>query len=121
MGGQRVRDAIRSDLGRVVDAQPDAGLHPGPDDDGPAGHVPVGEADECLGERRHDATQDERVHRLERQVFLAEQGVERHGELIFGPVVIRGGAPGRDELVTAIRADDDVRVARVDREERPHG
>src|SRR6266542_841323 len=120
VGGERVRDTVRADLGRVVDPEADPGLHAGPDDEGPTLHVPIGEADEGLRQRRHDAAEDERIDRLEREVLLTQERVDRDGELILGPRAIGRRAPGRDELRPAVHADDDVRVAGVDREERRH-
>src|SRR5438093_83724 len=120
MRGEGVRDAIRADLGRVVDAQSHAGLDPRPDDESGPLEVSLSEARERLRERRYDAADDEGVEIGEREVVLSEESVDRDRELILGAVVHRREAPGAKQRRVLVDAEDHICVADVCREDRGH-
>ena len=118
MRGERVRDAIGADLGGVVHAEPHPRLHTRADDERGLVQIALGEPRERHRERRDDGAEHERVDVLEREILASEERVDRDGELVLRLVRLGRGTPGREEARALVRAEDDVRVARVDGQER---
>ena len=120
MRGERIRDPVRPDLRGVVDAQTHPRFDARADDQSGAIQVTLGEACERSGEWWDHGPEHERVDVVEGKILARQKRIDHDRQLVLGLVVPCRGAPGRDELRSVVRAEDDVRVSDVGREQRRH-
>ena len=117
MRRERVGDPVGADLAGVVDAQPNAGLDPGRDEERWLRQVLLAEPLQRRRERRHDAADDDRVDGPERDIVARQKAIEKDRQLVLGAVMDGRGAPCRGERVVAEHAERDLGVSDVDREQ----
>ena len=113
MRGEGVRDAVRSDLGGVIDPQANTCLDAGADDQGGTVEIALSQAGEGRRERWYHRAENEGIDVVEREVLPSEQRVDHDGELVLGLVVSGRGPPCRDELGSVVRAKHDVGISDV--------
>src|SRR6266536_5421824 len=110
--GQRVDDAVRADLPRVVGQDRDPRLHAGLDDHRVEVEVPPDHLPELAGDRRdHGGDDHARDVPGEREALLLQESAEREGQLVGRPLGLRRQPPVPGELLVPEHARHGLGVA----------
>ncbi|CDN41104.1 hypothetical protein BN871_AB_01020 [Paenibacillus sp. P22] len=112
--GDRIHDAVRSDLARILVPDVEARLDAGTDDERGVPKVVDRQLLQRPHERRHDRRDDDSVDGIDGNAGELEEVVHHHAVLVARRRAVGAHAPVMEQLLSAVDAEHDIRIAYVD-------